>query len=89
MIALSYNILLPRSNYSGGRSHHKEIVGAWKLNLQYFPKIPLHIKEVQIFETKRHTRKEKHKLSCWAVEQRMPSALHGMEETDYAGTSIS
>lgn len=52
MIALSYNILLPRSNYSGGQSHPKEVVGARKLNLQYFPKTPLHIKEVQIVKTK-------------------------------------
>lgn len=87
MIALSY-ILLPRINYSGGRRHHKEVVGAWKLNLQYFPKTPLHIKEFKSSKQK-DVRKEKHKPSCWAVAQRMPSVLHGMEETDYAGTSIS
>lgn len=33
--------------------------------------------------------KEKQKPSCWVVEQSLPSALLGMEEADYIGTSIS
>lgn len=37
----------------------------------------------------REMRKEKQKPSCWVVEQSLPSALLGMEEADYVGTSIS
>lgn len=36
-----------------------------------------------------HRGRETHKQSCWVVEQRLPSALLGMEEADYVGTSIS
>lgn len=91
VIALSHNLWLPRSNYSGGGGGNLWKGCCWSLqrDLQCFLKTPLNIKEIHIIKTKRHTCRRKHKLSCWAVEPRMPSALHGMEEADYAGTSIS